>query len=114
MEPRYVPETDQPLTGTSAWTKRPVTQGTYHTHREFRRVHTVIRVPDASARGDEAATRPEMSQDLDVTAGQRSSGARLPVSCDRVPALPDRNVSAQTRADAVLAKGTYTALDLGK
>jgi len=101
-----------PITGTSAWTKRPATMRTYHTHRGFRRVRTVIIALHAKARGAEAATRPGMGPDLDVTAGQRSCGAQLLVMCDLVPAVLNRNVSAQTQADAVPAKMASPVLDL--
>jgi hypothetical protein len=72
----------------------------------------VISPPDADARRDEAVTRAEIRPDLNVAAGQRSSGARLPVRRDLVPALLYRNV--QTRADVVPAKMTFPVLDLGK
>jgi hypothetical protein len=55
-----------------------------------------------------------MQPDLNVAAGQRSSGVRLPVRRDLVRAHLNRNVSAQTRADAVPAKMTFPVLDLGR
>ena len=64
------------------------------------------------ARGDEAATRAEMWPDLTVAAGQRGSGARLPVRRDLVAALLNRDV--QTRANAAPAKMTFPVLDLGR
>jgi hypothetical protein len=70
--------------------------------------------PSAKARGDEVATRLVTRPDLDVTAGQRSCDAQLPVICDLVPAVLNRNVSPPTQPDAVPAKMASPVLDLGR